>query len=134
MAHEPQFIFAEIPAGSDANKGFYAFGVPPGKQFNLCAACYWGGDSAEIYSLIVVPAGNPIHDETIDPTSGMVTWLEQAKGGGAAGHPPMWPRNAVSANPILPGPCSVVVSASASNAAAFFATLYGTVSDLGEGL
>jgi len=93
-----------------------------------------GGDSAEIYSLIIVPAGNALNDVTIDPTSGMATWLEQAKGGAVAAHPPMWPRNAVSTNPVLPGPCSVVVSASAANTNAFFTTLYGTVSDLGEGL
>ena len=131
--HVPQTIFCSIPAGSDANKGFYAFGVPAGKQFNLCAACYWGGDSAEIYQLSIVPAGNPVHDVTIDPTTGVVTWQEQAKGGGAAAHPPIWPTSFQGMSPLA-GPCSIVVSASAANTNAFFATLYGTVSDLGEGL
>ena len=132
--HVPQTIFCSIPAGSDANKGFYAFGVPEGKQFNIVAACYWGGDSAEIAQLTIVPAGNDLNDVTIDPTTGMVTWMEQAKGGAAAGHPAAWPAMPGGQNTPLAGPLSIVFSASAANTNAWFCTLYGTVSNLGEGL
>ena len=134
MAHTLITAQGTLPAGSDAYKGFFVVGVPKDKQLNCVTASYTGGDSAEIYSLAILPPGYPIDDTDIDATIGVVQWMEQAKGGLASPLQSLFPRVAQTGVTVAPGPCSIVVYSNTSNAAVFTVALVGTISDLGEPL
>jgi len=134
MVHQIQFVKGVLEAGSDANKGFYVFGVDAGKQFNCCAACFDGGDSNELYGLAIIPpTAAAVQDVTIDISVGMVTWMDTQKG--APDNPVTWTSIANGRGVmVLPGPCSVVMFSNSAVAAAATTTLFGTISDLGESL
>lgn len=129
---EPFYALGELPAGSDAAKGFFFFGVPEGRILTISAMSYWGGDSGENYALVVVPAGQAVHDVAIDGGEGMFYLASPAKGGSASSYQALWIGDLMpSANPVIPGPCSVVIaSTNASNAAAFYSGVYGVMRDL----
>ncbi len=130
---EPFYAQGEIPAGSDAAKGFFFFGVPEGRCFSLTAAAYWGGDSGENYAMVVVPASQEVNDVAIDGTSGMVYLASPAKGGGnTASYQGEWVGDLLpNTNCKIPGPCSVVLaSTNAANAAAFLSAAFGIMHDL----
>ena len=128
---EPFYALGELPAGTDAAKGYFFFGVPEGRILTITAASYWGGDSGENYQLVIVPASLGVSDVAIDGSVGMFVYGSPAKGGSTASYQAIW-------NPVLdggpltiPGPCSVVMaSTNASNAAAFFSGVFGVMHDL----
>jgi len=134
MAHRLITAQGTLPVGSDAYKGFFVVGVPDDKQFNCVTASYSGGDSNEIYSLAILPAGYAINDTDIDATIGVIQWMEQAKGGQVAPLQAMFPRIVQTGVCVAPGPCSIVVYSNTSPAAVFTVALTGTISDLGESL
>jgi len=131
---EPFYALGELPAGSDAAKGFFFFGVPKGRCFSVTAASYWGGDTGENYQLVVVPASQEVNDVAIDGMAGMVCLGSPAKGGGNdASYQGLWLNDGVmpSGNTDIYGPCSVVIaSTNASPAAAFFSVAFGIMHDL----
>ena len=130
---EPFFALGEIPAGSDAAKGFFFFGVDPGRELVISAISYWGGDSSENYQMVIVPASQSVHDVAIDGGEGMFCFGTPAKGGNAVSMQGSWNNNAVMpvGNTTIPGPCSVVLaSTNAANAAAFYSGVYGYMRDL----
>jgi hypothetical protein len=131
---EPFYAIGELPAGSDAAKGFFFFGVPEGRALTICAASYWGGDTGENYQLIIVPASQNLNDVAIDGGVGMICIGSPAKGGGNdASYQGMWLNDGVmpSGNTLLAGPCSVVIaSTNASPAAAFYSGVFGVMHDL----
>jgi len=133
--HEPFAAICTLPAGSDAEKGFYSFGVPEGKQLNICLASYVGGDATEVYQLVAVPvsATASLNDVNIEAPLGMVAFFAQMKGGALA---PMAtvPSLFGQTYQIVPGPCSVLIAASAANTAQFSCNVRGTISDLGDGM
>ena len=109
--------------------------MPEGKQVNICIGSYVGGDSTEIYQLVAVPvsATASLNDVAIDATLGMVAFAAQMKGGAAA---PMAAIPSLFGQTYIPvpGPCSVVICASAANTAEFTCNVRGTISDLGDGM
>lgn len=129
---EPFYALGELPAGSDAAKGFFFFGVDAGRELVVTTLTYWGGDSGENYQLVIVPASQSVHDVAIDAGQGMFLLASPAKGGSAASYTALWNNNSVAVNNItIPGPCSVVVaSTNASPAAAFYSGVYGYMRDL----
>jgi len=129
---EPFHALGELPAGSDAAKGFFFFGVPEGRLLTLAAMSYWGGDSGENYQLVVVPASQEVHDVAIDGLVGMAQLASPAKGGSLASYQAGWIGDLMpSANVAIPGPCSVVIaSTNASPAVAFYSVAFGVMSDL----
>jgi hypothetical protein len=130
---EPFFAQGEIPAGSDAAKGFFLLGVPEGRLLTISAASYWGGDSSENYQMVIVPSSQSVHDVAIDGGEGMFCFATPAKGGNSVSMQGNWNNNAVMAvgNTTIPGPCSVVIaSTNAANAAAFYTGIYGFMCDL----
>jgi hypothetical protein len=133
MNPEPFFAQGGIPAGSDAAKGFFFFGVPAGRILTISAMSYWGGDSGENYALVLVPASQEVNDVAIDGAAGMLYLAAPAKGGGnTVSYQGEWIGDLIpSANMDIPGPCSVVIaSTNASNAAAFYSGVYGVMRDL----
>jgi len=135
MPHKPFSALVTLPAGSDAEKGFYAFGVGEGEQLNITQAGYTGGDSVEVYQLMIIPVGatSTLSDVAIDQSLGMVPLFSQMKGGATA--PMAEPPVLFGTQPVIvPGPCSLVICASAANTAAFVVSIWGTVSPLGESL
>ena len=135
MVHIPFSALITLPAGSDAEKGFYGFGVAEGKQLNIAGAGYLGGDSNELYLLVIVPvsATASLNDVDIDQSLGMVPFFTQMKGGATA--PLAEPPGLTSGgNRVIPGPCSVLIQSNDTNTAVFTMSLWGTMSDLGEGL
>lgn len=134
MAHVLHYAQGSIPAGADALTGYFVTGVPEGKQFNCVTASYLGGDSNEIYSLAVVPADQSTNEVTIDALTGtgITQVYEQAKGGGTAQS--LFSRAGQTNSTPIPGPCTVVVYGNTATAAEFSAGVFGTISDLGEGL
>jgi len=130
---EPFFALGELPAGSDAAKGFFFFGVPEGRKLTIAACSYWGGDTGENYQLIIIPASLSVHDVAIDGGQGMICIATNAKGNSTASMQAQWLNQGVmpSGNTEIPGPCSVVIaSTNLSNAAAFYSGVYGVMSDL----
>jgi len=130
---EPFFALGELPAGSDAAKGFFFFGVPEGRKLTITALSYWGGDSSENYQLIVVPASQGVHDVAIDGAAGMFCIASPGKGASTASYQALWAQGGgrFMGNTDIPGPCSVVIaSTNLANAAAFYSGVYGVMSDL----
>ena len=128
---EPFYALGELPAGTDAAKGFFFFGVPAGRILSITCLSYWGGDTGENYQLVVIPASQAVNDVAIDGTAGQFVYGTPAKGASTASYQAIW-------NPVIdggprqiPGPCSVVIaSTNASNAAAFYSGCYGVLHDL----
>ena len=130
---EPFFALGELPAGTDAAKGYFFFGVPEGRQLTITAASYWGGDTGENYQLVIVPASLGVSDVAIDGSVGMFCIGSPAKGGSTASYQALWLNDGVmtGVNPAIPGPCSVVIaSTNASPAVAFSSGVYGVMHDL----
>jgi len=130
---EPFIAQGEIPAGSDAAKGFFFFGVSEGRILTISALSYWGGDTGENYQMVIVPAGEKIKNVSVAGSLGMFSIGSPAKGGSTETYQALWNNNAVSAvgNLTIPGPCSVVIaSTNAANAAAFYSGVYGVMHDL----
>jgi len=129
---EPFFALGELPAGTDAARGFFWFGVPEGRILTITAASYWGGDTGENYQAVIVPASQEVNDVAIDGAVGMFAMGSPAKGASTASYQALWLNDGVmtGVNPSIPGPCSVVIaSTNASNAAAFFSGVYGVMHD-----
>ena len=130
---EPFFALGELPAGSDAAKGFFFFGVPEGRVLTLSAMSYWGGDTGENYQLVIVPASQSVHDVAINGVAGMICLGSPAKGGSTASYQALWLNDGVmpSGNTMIIGPCSVVIaSTNASPAVAFLSAAFGVMHDL----
>jgi len=130
---EPFFALGEIPAGSDAAKGFFFFGVPEGRKLLITNASYWGGDGGENYQLVIVPASQAVNDVAIDGANGMFCLATPAKGGNAASAQGVWIGQITNAttNLSIPGPCSIVMASfNSANAAAFYSGVYGVMCDL----
>jgi len=128
---EPFYALGELPAGSDAAKGFFFFGVPAGRILTIATASYWGGDSGENYQLIIIPASQSTHDVAIDGGVGQLCIASPAKGGSTASYQALWNWGETNRTGVIPGPCSVVIaSTNASNAAAFLSGVFGVMHDL----
>lgn len=122
----------EVPAGTDANKMFRVGSVPEGKRLIPTSISYYGGDAGERYHILLVPAGNPCDDTTVDATSGVVGYIYPL---GGASYAVTGPLNALTetGNGLhggIPGPCTIAVSSLAATAAALPVTILGYYEDL----
>jgi len=122
----------ELPAGTDAARGYFLCGVGAGEMLTITTCSYWGGDQGENYQVVIVPPSQLVTDVPIDGGVGMFTIFEIAKGGGnTASLQALWSAQSTGSNREIVGPCSLVIaSTNASNAAAFYTGIYGYVTTL----
>ena len=121
-----------VPAGTDANKMFRIGSVPEGMKLIPTSVSYYGGDAGERYNILLVPAGNPCDDTTVDADTGTVGWIYPL---GGASYAVTGPQNALTetGNGLIggiPGPVTIAVSSLAATAAALPVTILGYLEDL----
>ena len=127
MATRVQWM-ATVPAGADADTNFNLGSVPEGKKLVISACSYWGGDAGERYSVNIVPVG--IVAGVVDAANGTAQWLYPLAGGTQTVLDPLNVLCSISWPNDLPGPCSLMLSATAPSAAELGVVLLGYLEDL----
>lgn len=118
---DPVAAQATIPAGGDANKGFFLTAVPEGRILWITCVSGWGLDLSEFCGLYLVSPSTSgtasLNDFTISGEVGVTKLYGGMKGGGVEQDQNNNFAGIQSGQWRVAGPVSIVVASSAANTA-----------------